>query len=214
MKLYTKTGDFGTSSLYNGSRKHKSSGYFHVLGDIDELNSFIGVVKSLINENKLNSLNEPNILKDIQCTLMDISSFIATPPWDIKHPIVGDTEEHILKWKNRIGLSPDLITEIEKRIDNFDNLLPTLTNFVVPGNNVLVSYIHVCRTISRRCERSFLELLSSELEYYGVYNSVDEQFKIVQIYLNRLSDFFFVFSRFTAMYLHVEEDRYSRNKKV
>jgi cob(I)alamin adenosyltransferase len=144
---------------------------------------------------------------------MDISSLIATPVWDIQHPIVGNVYDHIEKWVNKVSIDQENITNIEKLIDRLDSLLPPIKNFVVPGNNTLVSSIHICRTVARRCERSFLNLLN-ELEYYSVYGEIDIHFNVVKIYLNRLSDFFFVFSRFIAMTLEVQEDHYSKSKNI
>ena len=239
MKLYTKTGDKGSSSLYNGTRVPKTSAYFKLLGDLDELNSFIGMSKSLWKEiisksdvkvyNRSNGIYRDlpsidtglyyewynyNILTNIQCTIMDISSFIATPPWDECKPIKGDINEFIEKWENKVCVNECIVTEIEKFIDRLDSLCPPITNFVVPGNDQLVSSIHICRTISRRCERSYLEFLESDLLYYGVYEVVDEHFKHVQVYLNRLSDMFFALSRFLAMSLDVTEECYSKKKQL
>jgi len=239
MKLYTKTGDKGSSSLYNGTRVPKTSVYFKLLGDLDELNTFIGMSKSLwkeiISKSDVKVYNRSNgiyrdlpsidtglyyewynyhVLTSIQCTIMDISSFIATPPWDENKPIKGDINEFIENWENKASVDPVIINQIEKFIDRLDSLCPPITNFVVPGNDQLVSSIHICRTISRRCERSYLEFLEADLLYYGVYDSVDAHFKNVQIYLNRLSDMFFALSRFLAVSLEITEECYSKKKNI
>jgi cob(I)alamin adenosyltransferase len=239
MKLYTRTGDKGTSSLYNGTRVEKTSHYFKLLGDLDELNSNIGMSKSLwkqaIDKSEFKVYNRANgmyrelpcidsgryyewynadVLTNIQCTLMDISSFIATPPWDLTKPIRGDIDEFIEKWAERISVDESIVSDIEAFIDRLDSLVKPITNFVVPGNDLLVSSIHVCRTVARRCERSYLEFLESGLLYYGVYDNVDIHFQTVQIYLNRLSDMFFALSRFLAMSMDVEEECYSRRRKL
>jgi len=240
MKLYTKTGDTGTSSLYNGIRLSKTSIHFKLLGDIDELNSHIGMAKSLwkqiIDTSDVKVYSAPgagamfyrdkpstdtnlyyewyniNILTEIQCTLMDISTFIATPPWHENKKISGDVFEHIEKWISKVGFDKHKIKKIESWIDRFDELCPPIKNFVVPGNNVLVSSVHICRTVSRRCERLYIEYLQSDLICYRVYSSVDEQFDTIEIYLNRLSDFFFALSRFLAHSQNVQEDHYSRQR--
>ena len=239
MKLYTRTGDQGTSSLYNGTRVEKTSCYFKLLGELDELNSHIGMAKSLwkekINQGEFKVYNRCNgmyrqlpcidsglyyewfnadVLTNIQCTIMDISSFIATPPWDTTKPIRGDIDEFIEKWSDRVGVDHNVVPDIENFIDRLDSLVKPITNFVVPGNNLLVSSIHVCRTVARRCERSYLEFLESGLIYYGVYDNVDTHFENVQIYLNRLSDAFFALSRFLAMSTSTEEECYSRRRKL
>lgn len=241
MKLYTKTGDKGISSLYNGVRISKTSIYFTLLGDLDELNCQIGMAKSLwkeiINQSDVKVYSAPgagamhyrheksvdthlyyewynvDVLKDIQCLLMDISTFIATPPWHELKPLKGDTEEVIETWITKYSIDPDVIKNIENLIDRLDSLLPPIKNFVIPGNNVLVSSIHICRAIARRCERRYLEFLGSDMLCYGVYESVDTAFNNVEIYLNRLSDFFFVLSRFIAFSLEVEEDLYKKQEK-
>lgn len=239
MKLYTKTGDKGTSSLYNGSRQPKSSLYFKLLGDLDELNSHIAVSQSLwkdlIDKSEFKVYNRSNgiyrdlpcldsgryyewfnvnVLTNIQCTIMDISSFIATPPWDDSHPIRGEIDEFVKNWVKRVGVNENIIPDIENFIDRLDSLVPPITNFIVPGNNVLVSSIHVCRTVARRCERSYLEFLESGLSYYKIYDDVDAQFNNVLIYLNRLSDTFFALSRFLSMTLEVKEECYSKKRNL
>ena len=240
MKLYTKTGDTGLTSLYNGTRIKKTSYHFTCLGDFDELNASIGMAKSFwTDELKGNiqlysapgagamhyktekgvdsgkyyewfALNE--ILSEIQCRIMDISSIVATPPWDSKTQISGDTSEFFDKWKSRINFKELDINQIEKLIDRLDSLLPKLTNFVIPGNNKLVSQFHIIRTITRRCERAFLVFLE-ESTFINVYTEIDIVFENVRIYINRLSDLFFVLSRFIAMTLVVNEEIY-KSKKV
>ena len=104
------------------------------------------------------------------------------------------------------------INQIEKLIDRLDSLLPKLTNFVIPGNNKLVSQFHIIRTITRRCERAFLVFLE-ESTFINVYTEIDIVFENVRIYINRLSDLFFVLSRFISMTLDVNEEIY-KSKKV
>ena len=226
MKLYTKTGDCGQSSLYDGSRLPKTSQYFITLGDLDELNSHIGLVKAFWNEIIQESefkvyngpgagcyLTEPAIdsgkyyewfelkeyLTKIQCNIMDICSFIATP-----QPEPSRISEFI-KWIDKIKLDSKLVENIENKIDRLDSLLPPIKNFVVPSGNKLVSQIHICRTISRRCERQYLGIQ---------FGNINASTKVIVMetskYLNRLSDYFFVLSRFVAMTLSIEEDQYSK----
>jgi len=241
-KLYTKTGDKGTSCLYNGTRVSKTSVYFKLLGDFDELNCHIGMAKSFwkesINKSGVKLYSAPGagamnyrharsvdtnmyyewynveVLTEIQCIIMDISSFIATPPWTDSKPIKGDVDEYLNKWLSKIGFNETRIDIIEKLIDRLDSLVPPITNFIVPGNDVLVSSIHICRSVSRRCERLFIEFIESDINYIGIYEKVDIQFTNIQIYLNRLSDMFFALSRFLAMSLNVTEECYSKQKDI
>jgi len=242
MKLYTKTGDKGITCLYNGTRLSKSSIYFKLLGDLDELNCHIGMSKSLwkeyLDKSEIKLYNAPgagamfyrdkpssdtnlyyewyniSILTEIQCIIMDISSFIATPPWHETKPIKGNIDDCINDWVSKVGFDEDTIINIEKYIDRLDSLVQPITNFIVPGNNTLVSSIHICRSVSRRCERSYIELLQSDLIYYGIYDKIDSEFKNIQIYLNRLSDMFFALSRFLAQSLEITEECYSKKKKL
>ena len=230
--IYTRTGDKGKSSLYNGDRVNKDSMYFECLGDIDELNSNLGLVKAFWKEefdkSNIKLYNAPGAgalfykhekcvdsgkyyewfvlgkyIHEIQCNLMNISTQIATPFKD-------DFE----KWVSRVGINTSVILDIEKNIDRLDSLLPPLKNFVVPSGNKLIAQIHICRSITRRCERRYISILNSEsLLNYGELNvlldpsgTLREQLNIPTKYLNRLSDYLFVLSRFIAMTLELEED--------
>ena len=218
MKIYTKTGDSGTSSLYNGQRLSKTDNIFDNLGDFDELNSHLGLMKSFYKrfKNPNEFYNPPgagaifyktekcldsgkyyewfilaDIITEIQCKLMDISTIIATPIdnidiWNIKNEF---------KYAN--------IIDIEILIDRLDSLLPKINNFVVPSGNVLISQTHICRVLTRKCERGFLKLFEE---------SDNENVNNVKIFLNRLSDLLFVISRFISMTLGIEEDLYSKKK--
>lgn len=243
--LYTRTGDNGCSSLYNGSRKPKNSIYFEFLGDFDELNSNLGLVKAYhqeqLNTEPVKVYNGPgaggffyktaksidsgkyyewyslcDIITKVQCNIMDISSFVATPPYENSQaPPPNDEIVEILdKWLKRVGFEHEQVTVIEKLIDRLDSLLPKLTNFVLPPSNKLVSQIHVCRSIVRRCERKYIELCDTvNYQYIASNQLVCSQTRTVGIYLNRLSDLLFVLARFVSHTLEIDEDIYSRNKK-
>jgi cob(I)alamin adenosyltransferase len=90
------------------------------------------------------------------------------------------------------------------------NILPKITNFVVPSGNSLIAQIHICRAITRRCERRFVDLYYLNCEYTKVYELIDKQISNIGIYLNRLSDYLFMLSRFVGMTLLVEEDLYKK----
>jgi cob(I)alamin adenosyltransferase len=231
MKLYTKTGDTGISSLYNGSRVPKSNVIFECLGDIDELNSNLGMLKayylSELDKQTIKVYNAPGAgamvyrtekgidsgkyyewfnlyetITKIQCLNMDISALIATPP-DESDP------ESLEKWYNKVKVESSIYTDIESDIDRLDSILKPITNFVVPPGNFLVSQTHICRTITRRCERHYISsLMISNNE------KINEQYSIVKKYLNRLSDYFFMLSRFISMSLEVDEDLYSKRTKI
>jgi len=239
MKIYTKTGDRGTSSLYNGSRKDKNNIIFKFLGDFDELNSNLGMVKALhieeMDKQEIKLYCPPGAqcyrhaigvdsgkyyewfaLKEyiysIQNNIMDISAFIATPPYDSSNKI-KNMETHLLNWHEKVGFDDSIILTIESDIDRLDSILPKLTKFVVPSGNKLLSQIHICRAITRRCERTFIDLYGTEYsEYLGVYDLIDSNVNIVRIYLNRLSDYLFMLSRFVGMTLDIQEDLYLKNK--
>jgi cob(I)alamin adenosyltransferase len=238
MKIYTKTGDSGTSSLYNGTRHPKNSPFFKLLGDIDELNCNLGMVKAIhkemINNSEIKLYSAPGAgpcykhaigldsgkyyewfalseyIHSFQVNLMDISAFIATPPYDSNHKVYGSMEEHLEKWVTKVGFNSSNYELLEKYIDRLSEILPKITNFVVPSGNSLIAQIHICRAITRRCERRFVDLYYSNCEYTKVYELIDKQISNIGIYLNRLSDYLFMLSRFVGMTLLVEEDLYKK----
>jgi cob(I)alamin adenosyltransferase len=245
MKLYTKTGDQGTSSLYNGTRKCKNDIIFSILGDLDELNCNLGMAKAFYNEEMNNQeiklYSAPGAgamfykdlrgidsgkyyewfvlketLHDIQCKIMDISSFIATPPYDSEQKIYDLMETHLQKWSSKVGFDESHYKLLEKEIDRLQDIVPPIKNFVVPSGNKLISQIHIVRAITRRCERNIVNMYETEYSsYIGVYPIINNQVSNVKIYLNRLSDYFFALSRFIGMTLNIEEDLYSRrNLKI
>jgi cob(I)alamin adenosyltransferase len=240
MKLYTKTGDNGTSSLYNGERKNKTNIIFDVLGDLDELNCNLGLLKAFyeeeMNSQPIKLYSAPGagamfykhlpgidsgkyyewfVLKqnihDIQCKIMDICSFVATPPYGSKK--IKNMEEHLEEWCSKVGFDSENHTFLEVDIDRLQEIVPPIKNFVVPSGNKLIAQIHCVRAICRRCERNLINMYESDPERQktlGVYEIIDLQVNNVKIYLNRLSDYFFALSRFVAMTLGIEEDIYSR----
>lgn len=136
MKVYTKTGDTGETSLVGGSRIKKNSIRIEAYGTIDELNSYIGLIRSFpMSEIELNELI------DIQRILFTIGSELANPNIDLEK-----------------GLTSKPTTELEKSIDRINLLLPPMTHFILPGGSQLVSHCHIARTICRRAERRILDL--------------------------------------------------------
>lgn len=175
MKIYTKTGDQGITSLLGGIRVSKSDLRIDAYGTIDELNSYLG----LLRDQQVN-INRIIILKEIQDRLFTIGADLATAPGKdkVKKP----------------DLHPEDITLLEDQMDQMESVLPTLTAFILPGGHQSVSFCHVARTVCRRAERITVALASLE--------PVND---LVIIYLNRLSDFLFVLGRKMAQDLEVEE---------
>lgn len=174
MKIYTKGGDKGKTSLYGGTRIFKSHARIDSYGNIDELNSFLGLL--LV---KMSSNSQSELLIAVQNQLFVIGSHLAAGnDHDFKLPEIKAT----------------FITDLEEAIDKMNEELPELKHFVLPGGNEAVSYAHVCRTVTRRAERAIVHLMQEE--------TVDEL--IIQ-YCNRLSDYFFVLSRYIAFKDNVVE---------
>jgi cob(I)alamin adenosyltransferase len=175
MKIYTKTGDSGTTSLFGGKRVPKSELRIDTYGTVDELNSYIGLLRDQpVNEKR------KEILVEVQDRLFTIGSILATEPGNtkVKIPHVNEAD----------------IQCLEKEIDAMEQTLPPMKSFVLPGGHPSVSFCHVARTVCRRAERLTVALNNAE--------KIDE---LVIKYLNRLSDFLFVLSRKMTQELDVEE---------
>lgn len=172
-KIYTKTGDLGTSSLYNGARLPKDSDYFCALGDVDELNSTIGVAREFCGATCSSTTAQ---LEVIQSRLLDVGSAVATP--------ISSSSEAKLK---RTKFDGGSTVQLEGWIDDMDAHLPALTNFILPSGGQASAFLHQARSICRRAERSVVPLTREA--------NVDEQ---VAVYLNRLSDYLFTAARFVA----------------
>lgn len=179
MKIYTKTGDDGKTSLYGGKRVSKSATQIDCYGTLDELNVYVGLLRS---QSGLNGQEE--ILKEIQDRLFSIGSHIASDlqKTKLKKPEILNTDVSLL----------------EKNIDLMDSQLQPLKHFVLPGGSNAVSYSHVARVVCRKAERLMVNLLESE-QTSGLIQDV------MLKYVNRLSDYFFVLSRFIAKNENVEE---------
>jgi cob(I)alamin adenosyltransferase len=168
MKIYTKTGDKGETSLFGGERVSKNSIRIEAYGTIDELNAFIGLAIS-----ETNSEKTKEALLKLQSQLFVLGADLATP----------DTEKNK---KLEITRTPsEFYEEAEKTIDEFESHLEELKNFILPGGTKCAAYLHVCRTIARRAERAVVAL----------NNDVKVGDNII-IFLNRLSDLFFVLARY------------------
>ncbi|WP_226390653.1 cob(I)yrinic acid a,c-diamide adenosyltransferase [Penaeicola halotolerans] len=183
MKIYTKTGDAGTTSLLGGTRVLKSHERIDAYGTIDELNAFVGLLK----DQKVNA-ERADFLKQIQDRLFTIGSALAADPdkANIKHPDITEADIQLL----------------EAAMDEMEVGLPALKNFILPGGHESVSFAHLARTVCRRAERNVIKLAQNEF--------VSE---VIGKYLNRLSDYFFILGRKMALELGVDEVIWnSRNK--
>ncbi len=189
MKVYTKTGDKGTTALFGGTRVPKHHIRIETYGTVDELNSYIG----LIRDQDINPIYK-NILIEVQDRLFTVGAIMATPP-----------EKEVLKnGKQRLNInriSNDDIELLEKQIDGMDTELPQMTHFVLPGGHTTVSYCHIARCVCRRAERLATHL--NELE------ALDSQ---VLTYLNRLSDYLFVLARKLSHDLNADEVKWIPRK--
>ncbi|MGZ5191048.1 MAG: cob(I)yrinic acid a,c-diamide adenosyltransferase [Flavisolibacter sp.] len=176
-KIYTKTGDKGSTSLIGGTKVPKNDIRIETYGTTDELNSWIGMINDQLNDDAFKSE-----LKEIQDRLFTIGSSLAT-----------DAEK-----ESKMKL-PDLhnddIIFLEKKIDHMTEQLPAMKSFILPGGHVTVSSIHIARCVCRRAERLAVNMQENEL-------FVDE--KVIQ-YLNRLSDYLFTLARFVGQKWGVEE---------
>lgn len=181
LKIYTKTGDQGKTSLIGGTKVPKSHIRIETYGTVDELNSYIGLVNDLFDKEKITGLPLQG-LKEIQDRLFTIGSSLACDP----------DKEPLMKMPD---LKESDITMLENEIDAMNESLPPMKSFILPGGHVVVSTIHVARCICRRAERSCVQMQQEEL-------FVDP---LVIKYLNRLSDHLFVLSRYIGQLLHAPE---------
>jgi cob(I)alamin adenosyltransferase len=189
MKIYTKTGDNGTTALYGGERVPKNHIRIETYGTVDELNSYIGLIKdqAIADEYK-------NVLTEIQDRLFTIGATMATPPEkEVK-------KDGSLRLQN-LGIIESDLQLLENQIDTMESFLPVMTHFILPGGHTTVSYCHIARCICRRAER------------LAVHLSLNEQLDVSCIkYLNRLSDYLFVLARKLTLDLQANEQKWIPRK--
>lgn len=178
-KIYTRTGDKGTTALVGGQRIPKHHLRLEAYGTVDELNSFVGLLESQDIDESLKKF-----LKKLQYKLFDIGAYLATEPDDLeKFKIISCTQKDI--------------DDAENLIDVLTSQLPKLKHFIMPGGHPIVSICHIVRTVCRRTERVVTHL-SEEVE-------LDE---LLLQYINRLSDLFFVMARKMAQDLRISENKW------
>ncbi len=166
MKVYTRTGDKGTTSLSDGSRVSKNDNLLHAYGTVDELNSFIGVVISQ---------NPDDFLTKVQNELFVVGGMLATP--------VSNWEKY---WK--VERLADFTTELEHEIDRMTAELPPMRGFILPQGNRLIADTHVCRTVCRRAERFVVALIDQNEAYQKVQvllNRLSDFFFILARYFHK-----------------------------
>lgn len=170
MKIYTKTGDKGDTGLIDGSRISKSDLRILAYGEVDEANSHIGLIISNFEKNSIFD-DVKKILLNVQQDLFVLGAELANP--------------NTLKDDNML-VKREMISTIEKYIDNFDSELAPISNFILPGGSIESSLLHICRTVVRRAETSAVALAKEQI--------INQE---ILTYLNRISDLFFVLARVT-----------------
>lgn len=180
-KIYTLTGDAGTTSLVGGKRVSKDNIRVEAYGTLDELNAYLGL---LAHNSKLDQEHMPAVIRCIQNKLFNIGAYLA----DDRHTATLH------------GLTTADVEMLEQHIDEWDATLPPMQGFILPGGSRLSAMCDVCRTLTRRAERRIVTLAHQSM--------VDA---IVLQYLNRLSDFFFVFARYNNISNQVAEIYWDKN---
>lgn len=182
MKVYTKTGDTGTTALFGGTRVPKHHIRIESYGTVDELNSHIG----LIRDQDMSELYK-NVLIEVQDRLFTVGAILATPP-------EKETLKNGQPRLQNLGIVESDIEFLENEIDTMEEALPPMTHFVLPGGHTTVSYCHIARCVCRRAERLAVHL-----------NDIEPTDERVIKYLNRLSDYLFVLARKLSHDLNADE---------
>ncbi|QQL48355.1 cob(I)yrinic acid a,c-diamide adenosyltransferase [Mucilaginibacter ginkgonis] len=179
MKIYTKTGDKGYTSLIGGARVPKYHLRIDSYGTVDELNSYIGLIRDQADV----AMYDKELLKQIQDRLFTIGASLAADPEKSKM-VIPDIKE-------------DDIEILEKEMDAINEVVPPLRHFILPGGNTTISFCHVARCVCRRAERLTVQLAEE--------STVEDK---VIIYLNRLSDYLFILARKLANDLKIPENQW------
>ncbi|MEI6398650.1 MAG: cob(I)yrinic acid a,c-diamide adenosyltransferase [Pseudomonadota bacterium] len=188
-KIYTKVGDRGSTLLATGERVLKSNDRIEAYGTVDELNSFVGVLRDSISDNNSTADLLP-LLARVQNELFDVGGELSVPL-----DVLDTSRQQVIQLTD--------VERLEREMDAFNEKLPPLENFVLPGGHLANSNAHVVRTVCRRAERAVVRMS----EQAAVRDEI-------RIYLNRLSDWFFVLSRELSRRNGVEEVLWAQNKKI
>lgn len=184
MTIYTRTGDKGTTSLFSGERIEKSHDRVEAYGNIDELNSSLGVVASLLPDEMSGLAQE---IRRIQKSLFYAASWMATT--------ADSTAVEYL-----VEVDGNLVSFLENAIDRMQAEMPELKGFIIPGGSQAAACAHVARTVCRRAERRILKLVETK------GTSIDEeQFRRICVFINRLSDYLFMAARYINFRLGIPD---------
>lgn len=189
MKIYTKTGDKGTTALFGGTRVPKHHIRIESYGTVDELNSHIGWLRDQEIE-----VSHKEFLMQIQDKLFTVGAILATDP---DKALLKSGQERL----NIPKISKEDVEQLEKAIDTMDDTLPPMTHFVLPGGHPTVSICHICRCVCRRAER-----LATALFEISPFHET------TLVYLNRLSDYLFVLARKLSYELKAQEIKWIPKK--
>ncbi|WP_060873813.1 cob(I)yrinic acid a,c-diamide adenosyltransferase [Myroides odoratus] len=189
MKIYTKTGDRGTTALFGGTRVPKNHVRIEAYGTVDELNSYIG----LIRDQEIPALEKQTLLA-IQHHLFTVGAILATDP---QKAVLKNGKERL----NIPKITPDTLVFLENEIDRMEENLAPMTHFILPGGHTTVSFCHIARCVCRRSERLSVQLDQEE--------PVEPE---VLMYLNRLSDYLFVLARKLTFDLQADEVKWIPEK--
>lgn len=182
-RIYTGTGDRGMTSLFSGERVPKSLERVEAYGDVDELNSILGILMSTL-PGELSELGKE--IQNFQSDLLHLGAWLATTP---ESPSSDTLTE----------ISSEQINRLEAAIDRIEGKLPTLRSFIIPGGHTSAAYAHMARTVCRRAERHVVRLITD------AQDSNSESLRSVIIYLNRLSDYLFVVARYCNQMMGVPD---------
>lgn len=184
IKIYTRTGDHGKTSLFSGERVSKADKRLEACGDVDELNAVLGALGACLREEDPNVARE---IQEIQSTLFHVCACLVTsqesPLADSLKPI-GEAQ----------------IKSLEAAIDRMDAVLPPLTGFILPAGHSAATWAHIARTVCRRAERNAVRLLGETAA-----QDRSEASQRILVYMNRLSDYLFVVSRYCNRIMGVQE---------
>jgi len=186
--LYTKMGDNGETGLVSGTRVSKADARIDLYGEVDELNSWVGI--AITNMEVSHFKTEVDYLKKVQSYLFNLGSNLAC-------------EAQMRETYKLPKLSEEIIQDLEGRIDYLDKSCPPLKNFVLPGGTKASSCLHLCRTVCRKIERKMILFRDQHKEELPVHAAP---------FMNRLSDFFFILSRYTNIKSGVEEEIWKPEK--
>jgi cob(I)alamin adenosyltransferase len=177
-KIYTKTGDKGSTGLIGGTKVPKSHSRIEAYGTVDELSSWIGLCKDLL----ITDNDAQQLLQEVQDRLFTMNSSLACDPEKEPKLLIPDLKE-------------EDITLLEKEMDRMNEVIPPMKSFILPGGHPTLSQLHIARCVCRRAERCCVRLAQEGKPVEG----------IILKYLNRLSDYLFVLARYAGHQLNIEE---------